>query len=118
MFFTYTGNSILDRRISAAFHVLFCFFKFPVHIRKKKIFFIGFHTHNDHVAVTIFCNKNRFFFLMAYLRNCCSIFLISYRNYSRHLYLLVGLFYHISRCFVYKKLRTFFIAYNTVNFIL
>lgn len=30
MFFPYTGNSILDRRISAAFHVLFCFFKFPV----------------------------------------------------------------------------------------
>ena len=30
MFFPYTGNGILDRRISAAFHVLFCFFKFPV----------------------------------------------------------------------------------------
>ena len=35
------SNRIFNRRISAVFRILLCFFKFTINIGKKKIFFIG-----------------------------------------------------------------------------
>jgi len=45
---------------------------------------IHLHTHNDHITISIFCNKNKFIGRMTHLRNLTSVFQIPNWNNLRH----------------------------------
>jgi hypothetical protein len=58
--------------------------QFGENILQQHIFFISFHAHDHHIAVTVFCNEDRLPGAMAELRDFTCVFQIFDRNNPWH----------------------------------
>lgn len=66
------------------FHLLLGSIQLGVCVQKLHLFFIGFHAHNDHIAIAIFGDIDGFFGFTAHLGDSGSVFEVADRNNTRH----------------------------------